>query len=173
MRLNPGLRKQAARFSRAVKRVFGLRAEEGSSLVEFAVTLPLLMTVLTGAVSFAVAFYFFQQLANATATAVQYVAADVSIVTDPCATAESQVTTALPSFTASKFSYTMIITNSSGTATTYTGTGTSFSCTAGATEESPNEPISLQVQYTYTWLPILKFSPTSSLTVEEGAVAGD
>jgi hypothetical protein len=29
------------------------------------------------------------------------------------------------------------------------------------------------VQYTYTWMPILKFSPTSPLTVTMGAIAGE
>jgi Flp pilus assembly protein TadG len=173
MKLNLCLQKQAAHGCRAVGRMLRLRSEHGSSLVEFAITLPLLITVLTGTASFALAFYFFQQLGNATSAAVQYVAADVTLLTDPCATAESQITGALPAWSASKFSYTMVITDSTGTAHTYTGTGSSFSCTAGATYESTNWPVSLTVSYTYTWMPILKFSPSSPLVVTQGAIAGD
>ncbi|MGA3033014.1 MAG: TadE family protein [Terracidiphilus sp.] len=174
MSLGLGLRKQAARCSRAVRRMLRLRSEEGSSLVEFAVTLPLLMTVLTGTASFALAFYFFQQLGNATGNAVQYVASDVTLITDPCATAESKITGALPTWTVSKFTFTMVITDNTGTTHTYGPTaGSSFSCTAGATYETQNEPITLTAQYTYSWMPILKFSPSSPLTSTQGAVAGD
>jgi len=96
------------------------------------------------------------------------------LITDPCATAESKVTSALPSWTVSKFTFTMVITDSSGTTHTYGPTvGSSFSCTAGATYETNNEPVTLTVQYSYTWMPILKFSPSSPLTTTQGAIAGD
>lgn len=147
------------------------RREEGTSLVEFAIVLPLFMTVLTGSASFSMALYSFQQLANATSTAAQQLGAEQGLITDPCATAVTTVTAALPTWTASKLTYTVTITDSSGTAHTYGPTaGSTFSCTAGATNMAANEPVTVQVSYAYTWFPILAYSPSSSLTASETAL---
>jgi Flp pilus assembly protein TadG len=165
MKLDMGLRRQVRFVSRAVKRAMGLRSEEGGALLEFAVTLPLLMTVLTGAASFSLAFYNLQQLQNAVSNAAQLVAAEQGLITDPCATAVTSVTGALPGWTASKLTYTLVITDSSGSNHTYGPTaGSSFSCTAGAALEAPNEAVALTVSYAYTWMPILAFSPSSPIT---------
>jgi Flp pilus assembly protein TadG len=172
MKLDMGLRGQVRLVSRAVKRAMGLRGEEGGALLEFAITLPLLMTVLTGAASFSLAFYSLQQLGNACSSASQLVAAEQGLITDPCATAVTSVTGSLPGWTASKLTYKMVITDSSGSAHTYgPTTGSSFSCTAGAAEEAANEPVVLTVSYSYTWMPILAFSPSSPLSSTEASLA--
>jgi Flp pilus assembly protein TadG len=161
-----------------------LRGEGGDLLVEFAITMPLLVMVLTGTASFAVAFYNLQQLGNATATAVQYVAATQGLTytsgsdkgqdIDPCAAAQAQVTGALPAWIANNFSYALVVTDSSGTTHRYPSTGMTpgaFSCTGGATEEATNGTVVLTVQYSYAWLPILAFSPTTPLTSTQAAIA--
>ena len=166
------LRKRAMSIGRFAKRALRFGGEDGGALVEFAVTLPLFMTVLTGTASFSLAFYSLQQLGNATSNAAQLVAAEQGLLTDPCATTVTSVTGSLPGWTASKLTYTETITDSSGTAHTYgPTTGSSFSCTAGAALEAPNEPVSVTVSYSYTWLPVLAFSPSSSLTSSETALA--
>ena len=148
-----------------------LRGEEGTALVEFAIVLPLMMTVLTGSASFCMALYSFQQLGNATSTAAQQLAADQGLITDPCATTVTTVTAALPNWTASKLTYTVTITNSAGTATVYgPTTGSSFTCTAGAANMAANEPVVLTVSYAYTWFPILAFSPSSAISSTEAAL---
>lgn len=149
--------------------------QEGGSLVEFAVVLPLMMTVIMGAASFSMGLYSIQQLANATATAAQQLGAETGTITDPCATTATTVISALPNWTTSKLSFTLKITNTSGTVNTYAsgstyGTGTAFSCTGGASQMAPNEPVVVQVTYAYTWFPILDFSPSSSLTATEAAL---
>lgn len=154
-----------------LRRLLRLRGEEGGSLVEFAIVLPLMMTVLTGAASFTMALYSFQQLGNATSTAAQQLGAEQGLITDPCATTVTTVTSALPNWTASKLTYTVTITDSSGTAHTFGPTaGSSFSCTSGASDMAANEPVTVQVSYTYSWFPILGFSPSSSLTATEAAL---
>jgi Flp pilus assembly protein TadG len=174
MELDCNLQKRATWIARARKRVTRLRGEEGSAWLEFAITLPLLMTVLTGMASFAMAFYSLQQLGNATSGAVQQVAEDQGLITDPCATALTSVTGALSGWTAGNFSYTMVITDSTGTTHTYSsttsGSSTSFTCTAGAAEEAPNEPVTLTVTYKYTWMPIMAFSPKSNLSTTQAAI---
>ena len=152
-------------------RALRLAGEEGGALAEFAVTLPLMLTVLTGAASFCLALYSFQQLSNATSTAAQQLAAEQGLITDPCATMVTTVTSALPNWTASKLTYTVTITDANGAAHTYGPTaGSSFSCTAGAANMAANEPLTVQVSYQYTWFPILDFSPSSALGATETAL---
>lgn len=149
-----------------------LRDEDGTSLIEFAMVLPLLMSLLTGAASFSMALYSYQQLGYAASNAAQQLAAQAGLkVTDPCANVVSTVTAALSTWTASKLTYTVSITDSSGTAHTYGPTaGSSFSCTAGSAYLTANEPATVQVSYQYSWFPILAFSPSSSLTSSESAL---
>lgn len=155
-------------------RVLG-NQEDGGPLVEMALILPLLMTILTGSVSFCIALYSYQQLGNVTASAAHQLGASAGGVNggDPCAVVATTVTTALPAWTAAKFTYTVIITDASGTAHTYGPTaGSSFSCAAGAgnMSTSPPEPVSVQVSYQYSWMPILSFSPSSPLTSTQTAM---
>ncbi len=158
--------------ARRVRRAFGRRGEEGAALLEFAVTLPLLMTVLTGTASFSLALYCLQQIGNAASTAAQLLGAEQGLITDPCKTVATSVTGSLPNLTASKITYTVSITDSSGTVHTTPATqGSSFSCTSYASYMAPNEPVSVTVSYAYSWLPVLNFSPSSSLTSTETALA--
>jgi len=172
MKLDSRPRKDAGVLARLAHRVMHFRDEEGGALLEFAVVLPMLMTVLTGAASFSLAFYNLQQLGNAVSGAVQVIAADQGLTTDPCALAVTNVTASLPRWTAGSLTYTEVITDSTGATHTYGPTkGSSFTCTAGAALESPNEPVTLTVSYAYSWLPILAFSPSSPLTSTQAAMA--
>jgi Flp pilus assembly protein TadG len=150
---------------RRVKRTSGRRGEEGTALVEFAVTLPLLMMVLTGTASFSLALYFLQQIQNATSSAVMSVGGEAGLFpnNDPCAAARGFVTAALPNLDASKLALKLVITDTTLTTDTYNGTGSSFSCTTAPAMEA-EYPVTLTVTYTYKWLPVLNFSPNSNLT---------
>ena len=155
-----------------VKRALRFRSEEGSSLVEFAVTLPVFVTLVTGMASLSLAGYSLQQLGNATSNAVQMVGAEAGLESDPCAQAVTTVTGTLPNWTAAGFTYTEVITDVNNTTHTYGPTaGSSFSCTAGATVIAANKSVVLTVKYAYKWLPILAFTPSSSLTSVEGSLA--
>jgi len=141
------------------------RNEEGNALVELALSLPILMALLTGTASFSLALYNLQQLGNATSGAAQLVAAEQGLITDPCAAVVTSMTQSLPNWNASSFTYTVWITNSGGTATKFgPTTGSSFTCKAGAADMAQNEPITVSVSYAYTWLPIFNFKPSSALT---------
>jgi Flp pilus assembly protein TadG len=187
MKLGLGLQGRTKLLARAAGRVLRRRGEEGATLVEFAITLPILMAMLTGTCSVAMAMYSLQRLANATTTAVQTVAngqgttIGITVGTstysdsDPCEFAAAEVTSALSGWNGA-FSYTMVITDDTGATHTYSSTTshgvTTFSCTAGSTELAQNEPVTLTVTYAYSWLPILAFKPTSiNLTSSQGALA--
>ena len=140
------------------------------------------MTLLTGAASFSLAFYFLQQLGNATTTGAQVAAANQGLVTDPCETAAAAVESSLPNWTTTKLTFTLAWTDSSGgshsSGPTVESSGTAFSCATagdGSTDTStaigPNTPVVLTVSYSFTWLPMYKFSGSSALTSTQAALA--
>lgn len=143
------------------------RGAEGSALIEITLSLPILLALLTGAASISMGLYSFQQLGNAATAGAQVLASEQGLTADPCATAVTSVTGTLPGWDPSKLTYTLSITDSSGTPHSYgPTTGSAFSCAAGAADMASNEPLTLTVSYAYTWLPILNFtfSPSSKLT---------
>ena len=147
MKIEDGLRK--------IGDLLGRRGEEGSALVEFALTLPMLFGLIYLAASLTLGMYNLQQLGNATSATAMAVGSDAGLFpnNDPCAYAESTMVASLPSWTAGNFSYSLTITDTSDATHQYTGTGTSFSCSA-APAMGPNYPVSLTVTYTYKWLGI-------------------
>jgi Flp pilus assembly protein TadG len=162
---------------RAKLHVLLVSEEEGTQLVEFALVAPLFLVILTGIASFAMALYSYQQLGYATSAAAQQIGAQQGLITDPCAKLVTDITSSLPSWTAANFTYTEVITNSSGTATTFGPTaGSSFSCTSGASDMAQNEPMTVTVSYAYNWFSIFtwrpndSFKPSGSLSVTEAVM---
>lgn len=178
-----GLRKRAESYMRRLKRGVGFKVEEGSALVECAVTLPLFLAVIMGAASFSLAFYEMQELGNAVSAAGAELGATAGTVADPCAQVVSQVTANVPNFNTSNLTYTVVITNAAGTTTTYGPTAGSLSCTAAgdgspaSTAEAANEPQTVTVSYTYPWMPVFTYgsllsfkTPTSKLTATQTTI---
>lgn len=169
-----GLRRRAHWCGRKLMRAAGLKGEEGNSLVELAITLPLIIAVLMGTGSFAMAFYCLQELGNAVSGAAQELGATAGTVSDPCAQVVTQINASLPNLSPSNLTYTVITTDSSGVSTTYSG-GASLSCKAagdgGSDPEAPNEPQTVTVTYKYPWGQMFTYgtvftvkTPTSNLT---------
>lgn len=113
----------------------GRHGEEGSTLVEMALVMPILLVVLTGVFSFGVALNQYLVLTNAVnngarAFAMSAPASDgYSIMDsgDPCKYAAQTVQASAGNLTSSNISYTITYTlNSTGASTPYTGTGSSL-----------------------------------------------
>lgn len=156
----------------AAKRLARWRSESGNVLVEFAFTMPVLFTVLIGACSYSLWYYGMQQLSNAASAAIQSVADQRGLTTDPCAAAVTSVTSTLPNWSAGKFTYTLAITDGTNTTHTYgPTTGSTFSCTAGETNQTANYPVTLTVKYNYTWVPIMGMNPSIPLYATEGTMS--
>ncbi len=177
MKDHRGLRRPVALMARIASRALRLRGEEGGSLVELAIFAPLLFLILGGSAAFTLAFFNLQQIGNATAAAVQTVAAEQGVTSDPCNLAMTTIQGEMPGFTKANITYTLTVGNSSGN-TSYSTTGganggnTGFSCQAAVTSNlfAASYPVSLQVSYSYTWLPVLfpsgrfwKMTPSSTL----------
>jgi len=174
MNVDLRFRKPDAWLARAARRALRFRGDEGGSLVEFAILLPVLFILVGMAGSFTLAFYNLQQLENAASTAVDLAAAEQGVTTDPCNLVMTTVQSILPGWSASSLSYTLTITGSDGTVTSYpsssNGGSTAYSCTAAgsrggtSTAEYPDTPVTLTVTYAYSWLPIPTFHPFGTLT---------
>jgi Flp pilus assembly protein TadG len=141
-------------------------------MVEFALVLPMLLMILTFMFSISMAMISFEQLNTATVNAALLQLAPArNVLPDPCSSIQTAVTYALPSFTASKLTYTVTIQNSSGTNVTYgPTTGTGFSCTAAYTVLSADQtatPASLTVSYTYSWIPVYLQHMKGNLSVTQ------
>ena len=175
MKTDCGPQQRANSLTQRLRRILHLGTEDGNALIELAIAMPIMMTILTGTASFSLGLFYLQQLGNATATAAQVLGSEQALISDPCAKVVTTVTTALPNWTASKISYSVTITDSSGTAHPFPSsgmtTGSSFSCQSGAADMAQNQPVSVTVSYSYSWLPVLKFSPTSSLIATETSIA--
>jgi Flp pilus assembly protein TadG len=137
----------------------------GNATVEMAFVAPIMMLMLTGLASFSMALYSYQQLGYAVSATAQQVGAEQGLLTDPCQTIESDVTTALPGWTPSKFTFTTVITDSTGSAHTFgPQAGSAFTCTSGANDMALNEPMTITVTYTYNWFSIFTWRPDNSFT---------
>lgn len=164
MKIRYELKQVGSQPGSRTKRSKGQRGEEGTALLEFALTLPLLLMVMTGTISFSLALYVLQQVGNSSSAATECVAAEAGTVTDPCAQIGPEIAAMLPNLTAANISYTLTVTNAAGTAATYgpftppAGTCTAAGSGGGAsTEAAPNEPVTVTVSYQYAWLQFLNY----------------
>jgi Flp pilus assembly protein TadG len=96
--------------------------EQGSSVVELAVVLPVLLMIVMGIFTFGVALNNSLMLTHAVSNGAQLLAISRGQTADPCATAVAAVSSAAPLLTQT-ITYTFVLNG-----TTYSGT----SCTAGA-----------------------------------------
>jgi Flp pilus assembly protein TadG len=127
--------------------------EAGASLVEFALVVPLLMTLVIGMFSMGILLNQYLQLTNATAIGGQY----LSVLrgpnaTDPCAQTISAIKSAAPLLNPAKMTFSFSITylNQSTGATTVYPYANKTTCTAGVNELSQGEPVTVTVTYPCT-----------------------
>ncbi|MGO9316379.1 MAG: TadE family protein [Terracidiphilus sp.] len=155
-------------------RTFLYSENEGQTLTEFAVALPMLMMVLTFMFAVTMAMISYEQLIGAVNGASTQILYNAYIVPDPCASIQTMVDANLPgSFDRTKLTFTVTIQDSTGKVITYgPTTGAGFSCAAangvlnsdlGAGETYTNG--TLTVSYPYTWLPVFAQKLSGNMTV--------
>jgi Flp pilus assembly protein TadG len=102
--------------------------DDGSAIIEFAMVLPMLLVITTGVLVFGVAMNNYLQLNNAVSVGARTLAISAQMTLDPCATASSAITGAVPNLTASKFTFSYVMNG-----TPYSGTScSSASVSTGA-----------------------------------------
>ncbi len=90
-----------------------MRNERGQSIVEFALTLPILLLVVTGITTFGVAITNYVQLTESTNVGGRALAISRNQVVDPCATAASAVQGAAPSLKPASLTYSFVLNGAS------------------------------------------------------------
>jgi Flp pilus assembly protein TadG len=112
------------------KRIYALlrTSDHGNAIVEFAMVLPMLLVITTGILVFGVAMNNYLQLNNAVSVGARTLAISAQMTLDPCATASSAITGAVPNLNASNFTFTYVMNG-----TSYSGTScSSASVSSGA-----------------------------------------
>jgi len=132
IRIFPRTARLVGSFPRRSTSKVGRCGEEGSALVEMALALPIMLTVLTGVFSFSVVLYQKLQLASAVDRGGSVLSLERGD-SDPCQTAANAIYAAAPGLnkTNLKLTFTLGGTNSSGTITGGTNYGNNVTtCTA-------------------------------------------
>jgi len=151
----------------------------GNTPVESALVIVVIFTPLVlGLFSCSMALVSYQQLGYATMTATQTLANGRGVLTDPCKTAASAVTSNLSSWNQANFTYTVTITSTVDAVNTttsygpYTGTANA-TCTAAASSltnavgGTNGNPVTLHMTYVYSWFPIFGRHITGNLAAED------
>jgi Flp pilus assembly protein TadG len=134
--------------------------EEGGTIIEMALVMPIMLAMLTSIFSFSVVLYQKLQLGEAVSNAGRVMALERGD-TDPCATTANAIYAAAPALAKANMTLTFTLggTNTAGTVsggTSYGGTkGTAPSCTAagngGAAALQSGWPAEVQATYPCSW----------------------
>jgi Flp pilus assembly protein TadG len=147
------LRKVVARWTapsfklsgiKGFSRVLRGRDERGAALIEFAVTLPVLLLVVTATCTFGVAFNNFLIVTEGVSVGARLLAISRGQTTDPCALTATAIYNAAPSLTHSKFLFTFVLNG-----TTYNGASCSSSSTSTGAAANLVQGQSVQVTVSY------------------------
>jgi Flp pilus assembly protein TadG len=120
------------------------RGEQGGAMIEFALTLPILMLLVTAFVSFGTLLEQDLQLTDAVNVGAKVLAISRGNTTDPCSLVYSTVTTAAPylSLTSSDFSY-----NFNGNQQSGSSCNSASTSSGAAGELVQGQPVTITVKY--------------------------
>ena len=118
--------------------------EEGSSLIEFAVCLPVLLLILTGTFAFGIALNNYLMLTNATTIGAQQLSISRGQTTDPCALTSAAIIAASPLLKSASFTFAYVINGVS-----YSGTSCSSSSTTTGAAGNLLQGVAAKVTVTY------------------------
>lgn len=141
---SPKQRTNRRRAGLALLRRSAVHRSEGGALVEIAVTLPLILLLMTGIFSFSVALYQKLSLAEAISNGGRVLALE-RLDTDPCAVTAKAIYAAAPGLDSTKMSLTIVLADTSGTTT---GTYTTGTC-SGAGKSAMSQGGTAKITATY------------------------
>jgi Flp pilus assembly protein TadG len=130
-------------ISRRIRSLKDSKGEEGGALVEMAVTLPLIMLIMTGIFSFSIAIYQKLQLAEAVSNGGHYLAVDRGD-TDPCLTVANAIYAAAPGLNQGSLSLTFTINGGASTGPTCASSSASM-VSGGTAQIQASYPCTLSV----------------------------
>jgi Flp pilus assembly protein TadG len=119
-------------------RAFLRRGDEGSALVEVALTMPILMGMITAICTFAIGFNNQLTLTSAVGSGAQYLQIIRSTTSDPCSDTLNAIANAAPALTKSSINLTI---NFNGTVVN------SNSCPSDTSDLAENAPVTVSATY--------------------------
>lgn len=132
-----------SRSVRARIRALAGAGSEGNAMLEFALTLPVLLMIVTGIWQFGVLFNNLISLTQAVTSGAQVLQSDrLSTSGDPCADTYNAVVSAAPSLIQSKIKLTITMNNASSI--------TANSCPGKQTQLAMGGPVTVQASYPYS-----------------------
>jgi Flp pilus assembly protein TadG len=150
---------------------------EGGALVEMALIVPMMMTLITGMASFGLALNHYLLLSHASDVGARYIAINQGnftngATTNPCAMAATQIQAAAVGLDASQLSYSITLTPSTGgTATNYTssngtsGFGSGSGCATGGASNMGTGGGIVTVSISHPITPFVVFWSNRTLTL--------
>lgn len=154
------------------------RGERGSSLVEMALVVPILLSVVMGIIAFGIAFNNYIELTNAAGSGVQVLAVQRGNAQDICTVTSQAVTSAAPNLKPASLNFTInIYAPPTGSTTPCTGTAALsgsgagvFSCGTAGSNSAISTGGCAQVTVTYPLSLVVyghNFAPTGSVLTAE------
>jgi Flp pilus assembly protein TadG len=150
---------------------------EGGALVEMALVVPIMLTLITGMASFGIALNNYLLLSHASDVGARYVAINQGnfsngTTTNPCAMAATQIQAAAVGIAASQLSYSIALTpTATGTTTTYTsnngssGFGSGSACATGGAANMGTGGGIVTVSVSHSVTPFVVFWSNRSLSL--------
>ena len=118
--------------------------EEGGTLVETAVVLPILLLIITGIFTFGIALNNYIVLTDAVGISARLLAVSRKTTSDPCAKTVAAFYAAAPNLKTANLSFTFVLNG-----TTYTGTSCSSSSTTTGAAGNLQQGVNAQLTVTY------------------------
>jgi Flp pilus assembly protein TadG len=112
------------RMQGLVRRIFS-DEDKGQSLIEFALTLPIFMLVITGVLYFGVVFFDYLMLTEATQVGTRQLMISRGQTLDPCQTLANAVYAAAPNLQPGNMTFSISLNGANYTSTSCSGTATS------------------------------------------------
>lgn len=135
--------------------------ESGQALVEMAVCLPVLLLIVMGICAFGLAVNSYMSLTSATSSGTRYLSVSRGGTSDPCQLLSSAVSSSGPLLKSASLTYSLALTPSGGSTTTYAGT----SCTGAASNLTAGATAKATVTYPCTLIVLRQnFAPGCTLT---------
>ena len=113
-------------------RKFLRSGDRGQSLVEFALTLPVMLLIVTGLMAFGITINNYLQLTDATSVGARQLAISRG-TSDPCATASSAIYAAAPLLTKTSYTFKFTLNGTSYPGTTCNSAGAAANLSQGST----------------------------------------
>jgi Flp pilus assembly protein TadG len=143
---SPGVRVGIRSLGKRVRARPRTSNDGGQALLEFALVLPILLLLVTGIITFAIAFHNYLELTDAVNVGARFLAISRGQTSDPCGDTATKIENAAPLLTPAKITFTFVLNG-----TTYSGASCSCPTTTTGPCANVGQGETAQVTATYPY----------------------